>query len=62
MFPILNELGIGAATIGNHDFDFGMKAAVHLLEETNFFPWMMANVVDKEGKLLVGCKKYLYCF
>ena len=57
MIAILNEIGITAATLGNHDFDFGIKACLHLTESTNFAPWMMANVVDGNGGQMVGCER-----
>ena len=53
MPPILNEIGIEIATLGNHDFDFGMDSALSLTRATNF-PWMMANVLDVEGNRFVG--------
>ena len=52
MVPILNEIGISIATLGNHDFDFGLKACKELIDATNF-PWMMANVVDGDGNRFV---------
>lgn len=43
MVPVLNELGIDAATIGNHDFDFGVDVLKAHVAASNF-PWMLANV------------------
>lgn len=53
MVPVLNQIGIHVATVGNHDFDFGLKACKKLTAKTNFAPWMMANVQDADGKQLV---------
>eukprot|EP00729_Bicosta_minor_P013662 gene13662-16509_t len=46
MVPVLNEMMIDAATIGNHDFDFGVENLMTHVEATNF-PWMLANAHDK---------------
>ena len=54
MVDILNEIGIHSATLGNHDFDFGIEACEILSRSTHCFPWMMANVLDGEGKLIAG--------
>ena len=54
MPPILNEIGVHVAAIGNHDFDFGVTQLMSLTKQCNF-PWLMANVLDREtGKLLSG--------
>ena len=42
MVPVLNEMMIDAATIGNHDFDFGVENLMTHVEATNF-PWMLAS-------------------
>ena len=54
MIPVLNEIGIHSATLGNHDFDFGMESCQALMGETSCAPWMLANIVDEEGKPIVG--------
>lgn len=46
MPPILNEIGVHVAAIGNHDFDFGVTQLVTLTRQCNF-PWLMANVLDR---------------
>jgi len=63
MIPILNQMGIGAACIGNHDFDFGMETLIELIGETNF-PWLMSNCLDvKTGKPLAhGLEKVVLTF
>lgn len=54
MVPVLNALGVTLAMYGNHDFDFGIEAAVKLTSGTNF-PWMLANIHDnRTGKPLGG--------
>ena len=47
MPPILNACGVHVAAIGNHDFDFGVGQLTKLTGQCNF-PWLMANVLDKE--------------
>lgn len=42
MPPVLNELGINAACVGNHDFDFGVEKMAKLISATNF-PWLLSN-------------------
>ena len=49
MVPILNRLNIGAACVGNHDFDFGVDNLIELINETNF-PWLMSNCFDVKTK------------
>ena len=47
MPPILNAFGVNVAAIGNHDFDFGVQQLVRLTSQCQF-PWLMANVLDRE--------------
>ncbi|KAI8978565.1 Metallo-dependent phosphatase-like protein [Pilobolus umbonatus] len=54
---ILNQFGITAACVGNHDFDFGMPQLVKLIQATQF-PWLLSNVLDKENTEDV-LKRYL---
>lgn len=52
MIPVLNKLGIQAATIGNHEFDFGLDMLEELIDKTNF-PWLLSNIRDRDtGALL----------
>eukprot|EP00798_Chlamydomonas_sp_ICE-L_P030828 gene30828-35864_t len=44
MPPVLNEIGVSVACIGNHDFDFGTTQLRKLVKMCNF-PWLMANVL-----------------
>mmetsp|Transcript_4169 Transcript_4169/g.14975 ORF Transcript_4169/g.14975 Transcript_4169/m.14975 type:complete len:625 (-) Transcript_4169:591-2465(-) len=56
MPPILNELGVCCACVGNHDLDFGVNCASELFDACQF-PWLMANIVDKRtGKHVKGTK------
>ena len=53
MKVFLNPLNIDVATLGNHDFDFGLDAAIELTSACNF-PWMMANVEDSQGNTIAN--------
>lgn len=63
MIPVLHELGIDAACVGNHEFDFGNAHFAFLAKDCNF-QWLLANLFDpdlgKEGselRPLGGCKR-----
>ncbi|ADC49249.1 SLH domain-containing esterase [Alkalihalophilus pseudofirmus OF4] len=45
---LLNEMGLDAMAIGNHEFDYGQEAFQERVEQSNF-PWLSANteVVDE---------------
>jgi len=52
---VFNELGVSAACIGNHDFDFGHERLASLSKACNF-PWMLANIVnEEEGNKPLSC-------
>jgi 5'-nucleotidase/UDP-sugar diphosphatase len=53
VYQIANMLGLDAATLGNHEFDYGWKN-IQLFQKTAHFPLVSANVVDAEGRLLTG--------
>lgn len=50
VFEIANLLSIDAATLGNHDFDYGWPQARKFLA-TAKYPIVSANVVGKDGQL-----------
>ncbi|WP_339213438.1 5'-nucleotidase C-terminal domain-containing protein [Ornithinibacillus sp. FSL M8-0202] len=41
---LLNDMGVQAMAIGNHDFDYGQEETVKRINESNF-PWLSANTV-----------------
>src|SRR5262245_32744103 len=41
----LNLLGLDAAAVGNHDFDWGVPALERRMKEARY-PWLIANVFD----------------
>lgn len=47
MVPVLNEIGVDVACVGNHDLDFGVQQFAHLIKQCEF-PWLLANVLDKD--------------
>lgn len=60
MVPILNGIGVHAAALGNHDFDFGVDVIQGYMESSFSFPWLLSNVLDPEtGKPLAGAHQKL---
>lgn len=49
MVDALGRAGVGLATFGQHDFDFG-AAHARALVERSAFPWITSNLVDRAGK------------
>jgi 5'-nucleotidase len=67
---ILNKLGFDIGTVGNHEFDEGLKELIRLINggtspiTGNFagsnFPWVVANVInEKTGKTILPPYKVL---
>eukprot|EP00878_Enallax_costatus_P010291 GHUV01010741.1.p1 GENE.GHUV01010741.1~~GHUV01010741.1.p1 ORF type:complete len:361 (+),score=47.99 GHUV01010741.1:420-1502(+) len=48
MPPILNKMNVAVACVGNHDFDYGIDNFKALVQQCKF-PWLMANVLDKQS-------------
>jgi 5'-nucleotidase / UDP-sugar diphosphatase len=54
-----NALGLGVATFGNHEFDFGPGVLAQRIEESRF-PWVASNVVDgATGRPFGGARRWL---
>eukprot|EP00906_Rhabdomonas_costata_P025054 RCo035903 len=54
--PCLNNLGVQAACLGNHDLDYGV-ANMRKLVELSSFPWLVSNALQKDNGLpLAGAK------
>ncbi len=53
VYELANLLGIDAATIGNHEFDYGWKAIQGFARITHF-PLLSDNVENAEGHFLTG--------
>ncbi|WP_340002894.1 bifunctional UDP-sugar hydrolase/5'-nucleotidase [Oceanobacillus sp. FSL K6-0127] len=47
MIGIMNRIGIDAAVVGNHEFNFGEKILTDAVNQSSF-PWVSANILDKE--------------
>lgn len=48
MVEVMNSMGYDSATIGNHEFDFGLEGLQERLEEAQF-PYLSANLRSKES-------------
>jgi 5'-nucleotidase len=54
-----NALGLGVATFGNHEFDFGPAVLAQRIGESRF-PWVASNVVDDAtGRPFGGARRWL---
>lgn len=53
----LNAIGVDAATVGNHEFDFGLENFLKLQSQAEF-PFLSANIVKKDGGGLF-CEPFL---
>lgn len=53
MVPILNAIGVHAAQVGNHDFDFGVDVLRGHMDRFNF-PWLLSNVLDPVTRQPLG--------
>ena len=49
MVDALSRVGVGLASFGQHDFDFGAAHAKALVTRSAF-PWITSNLVDGEGR------------
>ncbi|MED3654432.1 bifunctional UDP-sugar hydrolase/5'-nucleotidase [Heyndrickxia sporothermodurans] len=47
MVLLANELKYDAAVFGNHEFNYGQEILASAIEESNF-PWLSANILNKE--------------
>lgn len=56
MIPVLNEIGVHCAVLGNHDFDHGLEVITEHITKTKF-PWLMSNVIDNETGRPLGSGK-----
>ena len=55
MIRFMNRLRLDAAVLGNHEFDFGLKALLARVKESKFV-WLGANVTRRNGKRLPGVR------
>ena len=47
-YSLMNEIGYDAATLGNHEFNFGVPYLLEVLSQANF-PYVNANIETTEG-------------
>ncbi len=55
MIALFNELGIDAAGLGNHEFDFGPEVLGRRLAQSKF-PWLASNVLGADAKPFGGTR------
>ena len=53
MIAALNAAGLDVATLGNHEFDFGVETLLTRMAEAKF-DWVVSNVVDRQTHAMVG--------
>lgn len=57
MIDVLNRFDMDAASLGNHEFDFGIDVLQDRLSASNF-PWLNVNLKNENGHLLGNTTKY----
>jgi 2',3'-cyclic-nucleotide 2'-phosphodiesterase (5'-nucleotidase family) len=50
MIDFFNKMGISAATLGNHEFDFGAEVLRQRMKDSTF-PWIVSNTFEQDGTL-----------
>ncbi|MER3459969.1 MAG: bifunctional metallophosphatase/5'-nucleotidase [candidate division GAL15 bacterium] len=58
MIEGLNQLGVDAATFGNHEFDYGPEELARRVRESRF-PWVVSNVFAPGLRPFPGVKPWL---
>lgn len=58
VIEIMNLLNFDAMAIGNHEFDWGQETLQKLVSLSKF-PYLSANIFDKDGKYLPYLKPYI---
>src|SRR4029077_16187190 len=53
LLATLNAAGLDVATLGNHEFDFGMDVLLQRMSEAKF-QWVVSNVIDRQTRQPVG--------
>ncbi len=56
---IMNYLGFDATAPGNHEFDWGWPELQKIMAQSRF-PYLAANLVNKNGSAAPGIKKFIY--
>lgn len=56
---VFNQIGVDAAAVGNHEFDWGQEAFAERVKQAEF-PFLAANVIDENtGKTPKGIQPYI---
>eukprot|EP00931_Biecheleriopsis_adriatica_P056545 TRINITY_DN33503_c0_g1_i1.p1 TRINITY_DN33503_c0_g1~~TRINITY_DN33503_c0_g1_i1.p1 ORF type:complete len:549 (-),score=115.63 TRINITY_DN33503_c0_g1_i1:60-1706(-) len=69
MMEVLELLGVHVATLGNHDFDFGVDRARELTQKQSLFDlegpaqrakskWVLSNIDGRDGEPLAGSQRW----
>ncbi len=58
VLDMMNMLRFDAMTLGNHEFDWGRSVLSDLIRSARF-PFVSANVVDRNGRYLPGVNPYV---
>ena len=58
MIAALNAAGLDYATLGNHEFDFGIDVLKQRMSESTF-TWVVSNVLDANGKTIGKAVPYV---
>lgn len=51
-YTLMNKMGYDAATLGNHEFNFGVPFLLRMLKQAEF-PYVNANIVKESGEPLL---------
>lgn len=58
VIEVMNREGYDAATIGNHDFDWGINALQNMIQDASF-TFVAANIKDAQGQPLANVKPFI---
>ncbi|MGE3513080.1 MAG: bifunctional UDP-sugar hydrolase/5'-nucleotidase [Vicinamibacterales bacterium] len=58
MVAALNAAGLDLATLGNHEFDFGVDVLRQRMKEARW-QWVISNVVEANGEPFAGASPYV---
>jgi 5'-nucleotidase len=60
MVAALNAAGLDLATLGNHEFDFGIAVLLQRMREAKW-QWVVSNIIDREtGKPIGNAQRTSY--
>lgn len=59
MIAALNATGLDVATLGNHEFDFGVDLLIARMQQARW-QWVVANIIDRQtNSLIAGASPYV---